>query len=117
MIAAFVGGKLPSFIFVNKRILNSFAGYQIEVNGHVLQTLKERVTEIENLNIKGEGTFTISDEVYENYNNSIPSDIDKLIKLCKDKALKPKDIIVLKLYFTFMGKDYTQNKHTNSFMR
>lgn len=60
--------------------------------------------------------FSLSDACHERLLEAINDDIEKLMEILSSYSLKQKDIVILKLFFSFMGKKYS-GKHDNLFMR
>ena len=135
LISAFVGDKYPTFIFVNKQICHTFLDFQLEINDEVLNALADRVnqsqvyslsslSQVDTGNtkdaikkIKAKKTiFSLSDSWHEKFWEAIQQDILKLMEILSNYSLKAKDIVILKLYFSFMGRKYS-GKHDNLFMR
>lgn len=135
LISAFVGDKYPTFIFVNKQVCSTFLDFQLEINDEVLNALAERVNQSQAYSLsslsqvdpgktkdamkklKAKKTiFSLSDTWHEKFCEAIQLDIVKLMEILSNYSLKQKDIVILKLYFSFMGRKYS-GKHDNLFMR
>ena len=135
LISAFIGDKFPKFIFANKQIWNTYLEFQLEINEEVLNALNDRINQSQayslsslsqadtrNTNdainkLKTKKTiFSITDSSHEKFIESIQHDTIKLMEILSNYSLKPKDIVVMKLYFSFMGRKYSE-KHDNLFMR
>lgn len=61
-------------------------------------------------------TFSLTDNCHEKFCEAINTDIDQLMEVLSQYNLKQKDIVILKLYFSFMGRKYS-GRHDNLFMR
>lgn len=135
LISAFVGDKFPTFIFTNKQVCNTFLDFQLEINEEVLNALKDRadqsisyslqsLSHMETANPKDTmkklksktAIFSLSDSCHEKFCEAIQQDIPKLMEILSNYALKKKDIVIMKLYFSFMGRKFT-GRHDNLFMR
>lgn len=134
LISAFVGDRFPTFIFVNKKVCSTFLEFQLEINDEVLNALSERVHQsasyslhsisqtdqspketLQKLKSKS-SIFSLTDSCHEKFLESIQTDIPQLMEILSNYALKKKDIVIMKLYFTFMGRKYS-GRHDNLFMR
>jgi len=103
LIAAYSGERLPKFVLVNKRVCKEFLSYQILINGEVLGALSGQLREQKKLPISpSKKRFIVSEDLHDSFLSTVEADYDELIKLLSDYKLKPKDIVVLKLYLSFM---------------
>jgi len=135
LISAFVGDKFPTFIFINKKVWNIFLDFQLEINDEVLDVLNERMNQSNTYSLhslqqmedaspkdtmkkvsKKSNTFSLSDSCHEKFCEAIQQDISKLMEILSNYSLRNKDIVIMKLYFTFMGRKYS-GRHDNLFMR
>lgn len=135
LIASFVGDKYPNFIFVNKRICNTFLNFQLEINDEVLGVLNDRInhsttysiqslSQAENMDPtetmkklkKKKAIFSLTDNCHDKFLEAIQKDVPKLMEILSNYSLKNKDIVIMKLYFSFMGRKYS-GRHDNLFMR
>mmetsp|Transcript_16518 Transcript_16518/g.16205 ORF Transcript_16518/g.16205 Transcript_16518/m.16205 type:complete len:161 (-) Transcript_16518:100-582(-) len=60
--------------------------------------------------------FSLTDACHERFCESIQTDIGPLMETLSNYALKKKDIVIMKMYFSFMAKKYS-SRHDNLFMR
>lgn len=114
---------------------STFLDFQLEINDEVLNALAERVNQSQAYSLsslsqvdpgktkdamkklKAKKTiFSLSDTCHEKFCEAIQLDIVKLMEILSNYSLKQKDIVILKLYFSFMGRKYS-SKHDNLFMR
>ena len=65
---------------------------------------------------KKNNIFSLTDSCHEKFLETIQNDIPQLMEILSNYALKKKDIVIMKLYFTFMGRKYS-GRHDNLFMR
>lgn len=130
-----MGDKYPNFIFVNKRICNTFLNFQLEINDEVLGVLNDRVnhsttysiqslSQAENMDPtetmkklkKKKAIFSLTYNCHDKFLEAIQKDVPKLMEILSNYSLKNKDIVIMKLYFSFMGRKYS-GRHDNLFMR
>lgn len=65
---------------------------------------------------KKKSIFRLSEACHEKFRESIQSDMGPLMETLSNYQLNKKDIVIMKLYFSFMAKKYS-NRHDNLFMR
>ena len=114
LIAAYTGGRLPEFVCTNKKVFDTFLTYQIQINDEVSKAIISEMSPPPKL--KQAGVFSLRDELYEEFQANMESDYDQLLDLLSSYKLKPKDIVVLKLFLSFMKLNYS-DKHEKLFMR
>lgn len=65
---------------------------------------------------KKKSIFSLTDSCHEKFCEAMQTDIPQLMETLSNYALKKKDIVIMKLYFSFMGRKYS-GRHDNLFMR
>lgn len=65
---------------------------------------------------KKKSVFSLSDACHEKFLETIQTDITPLMETLSNYQLKKKDIVIMKIYFSFMAREYS-GRHDNLFMR
>ena len=113
LIAEYLGAAAPVFMWASKRTFALYVGQALEqFDTHILAFQSE----LQGLYKVHEGRFKISPELRADFKDALAENSAELMNCCSGYDLKPKDIVVLKLYFAFMGRRFS-DKHNNLFMR
>ena len=91
---------------LSKTIFENVLNYKIDVHGSQQEILVRKLNEfrMELKYLKTRKSFSMSKNLrIEFESDAWRDDWDKLIEASEDRQLSPKDMVVLKLYFTFMG--------------
>ena len=59
MVAAYTGGRLPEFVFANKKIFDTFLTYQIQINDEVSKAIMSEVSTPSPAKLKTSGAFSL----------------------------------------------------------
>lgn len=117
LIAAYSGERLPKFVLLNKKVCNEFLSYQILINGEVLTALNGQLRDSKKMPVSpSKKRFIVNEDLHDSFLSSVEGDYDELIALLQGYKLKQKDIVVLKLYLSFMEIKFSE-RHEHLFMR
>eukprot|EP00347_Sterkiella_histriomuscorum_P008793 403343729 len=116
LLGDFLNEKLPLFIFTNRISFKVSLQYQIEHYEHQRQIILSQVYSIyrELERMQNTSKFDLSPQSQEEYEALKHKDWEELILVCKkhgnkqEQILRQKNIIILRLYLTFMGLDLAE---------
>jgi len=108
LIAEFHCIGFPLFVLSSKKTLSQYSSYKVEEYGVQIELLQDEYNQTKNEILPNYKThpFKLLQSTKMEYDNLKIPDWNIFLNSKLDQLLTPKDITILKIYLTFMGKDF-----------